>query len=104
LYVNPAQGSLRDDTHVTLQEAFVDYHIRNVSERYDFDSIRVGIQPINLDFRGFLFLDQQLGVRLFGDRANNVWQYNVGAFWRLDKDTNSGLNELSRLRHDQVFF
>jgi len=49
-----------------VQEAFVDYHIRNVSERYDFDSVRVGIQPFQADFRGFLFNDQQLGFRLFG--------------------------------------
>jgi hypothetical protein len=39
--------------------------------RYDFDSIRVGIQPLQLDFRGFLFNDQQLAVRLFGNRDNN---------------------------------
>jgi hypothetical protein len=46
-----------------VQEAFLDYHIRNVSDRYDFDSVRVGIQPFSTDFRGFLFQDNQLGVR-----------------------------------------
>ena len=29
-----------------VQELFVDKHLRDVSPRYDFDSIRVGIQPI----------------------------------------------------------
>ena len=33
-----AQGTTRNDNHVGVQEAFVDVHLRNVSERYDFDS------------------------------------------------------------------
>ncbi len=95
----------RCDAHVALQEAFVDYHIRNVSDRYDFDSIRVGIQPISLDFRGFLFQDAQLGIRLFGTRDNNIFQYNLGWVRRLDKDTNSGLNDITKsLRDDDTFF
>ena len=76
-----------------VQEAFVDYHIRNTSDRYDFDSVRVGIQPFQADFRGFLFNDNQLGVRLFGNRDDNRFQYNLAGFWRLEKDTNSGLND-----------
>ena len=105
LLINPAQGNTREDAHVALQEIFVDYHIRNVSDRFDFDSIRVGIQPITLDFRGFLFQDQQLGVRFFGTRNNNIWQYNVGWFRRLEKDTNSGLNDVAKgLRDDDIFF
>ncbi len=102
--INPQDGTVRDDTFAALQEAFVDYHIRNVSERYDFDSIRVGIQPFSTDFRGFLFQDTQLGVRLFGDRDNNRWQYNLAYFRRLEKDTNSGLNDVEKpLRQDDVF-
>lgn len=105
LLINPAQGNTRGGWHVALQEAFVDYHIRNVSDRYDFDSIRVGIQPVTLDFRGFLFQDQQLGVRLFGTRDNNYWQYNVGWFRRMEKDTLSGLNDAGKsLRDDDIFF
>jgi hypothetical protein len=76
---------------------FVDHHIRNVSDRYDFDSVRVGIQPFQFDFRGFLFNDQQLGVRLFGNRDGNRFQYNLVAAARLNKDTNSGLNVVTRL-------
>jgi hypothetical protein len=92
LFVEPSRGTDRLDEFLGVQEAFVDYHLRDVSERYDFDSIRVGIQPFQADFRGFLFNDQQLGVRLFGNRDNNRFQYNLAAFWRLEKDTNSGLN------------
>jgi hypothetical protein len=88
------RGLTRDDTFVGLQAAFVDRHLRNVSDNYDFDSFRIGIQPFSSDFRGFLFQDNQLGARLFGTRGNNKWQYNVAYFRRLEKDTNSGLNDL----------
>lgn len=94
LNVRPSKPSHRLDSFVGVQEFFVDYHIRNVSDRYDFDSIRVGIQPFQSDFRGFLFNDQQLGVRLFGNRDGNRFQYNLAVFWRLEKDTNSGLNSV----------
>jgi len=104
LDVRPSRPTHRFDHFLGVQEAFVDYHLRNVSARYDFDSIRVGIQPFQSDFRGFLFNDQQLGVRLFGNRDDNRFQYNLAAFWRLEKDTNSGLNAvLQRPRDDWVF-
>ena len=103
LFVEPSRGTKRTDNFIGVQEAFIDYHLRNVSDRYDFDSIRVGIQPFQNDFRGFLFNDDQLGIRLFGDRDNNRFQYNLAAFWRLEKDTNSGLNNLTeRPRNDFV--
>ncbi len=94
LFVEPSRGTDRFDYALGVQEAFIDYHIRNVSDRFDFDSVRAGIQPFNFDFRGFLFQDQQLGLRLFGNRDNNRFQYNIAAIWRLEKDTNSGLNDL----------
>jgi hypothetical protein len=97
------RGLDRDDTFVGLQAAFVDRHLRNVSDNYDFDSIRIGIQPFSSDFRGFLFQDNQLGARLFGTRGNNKWQYNIAYFRRLEKDTNSGLNDLEdEPREDDV--
>jgi hypothetical protein len=101
---DPAQGMTREDFHVGVQAAFVDRHLRNVSDNYDFDSLRVGIQPFSSDFRGFLFQDSPLGLRLFGTRDSNRWQYNLAWFRRLEKDTNSGLNSLSEsLRDDDVF-
>lgn len=103
--VDPADGDTRNDNHVGIQAAFVDVHLRNVSERYDFDSVRVGIQPFSSDFRGFLFQDNQLGIRLFGTRDNNRYQYNLGWFRRIEKDTNSGLNDVSEpLREDDILF
>lgn len=105
LRVDPRRGVARTDRFVGMQELFADKHLRNVSERYDFDSLRVGIQPLNLDFRGFLFQDAALAVRLFGIRDNNLWQYNLGWARRLEKDSNSGLNDLSQdARNDELFF
>lgn len=101
---DPNDGITRHDNHVGIQAAFVDKHLRNVSDRYDFDSLRVGIQPFSSDFRGFLFQDAPFGVRLFGTRANNRFQYNLAWFRRMEKDTNSGLNDAGEaLRDDDVF-
>ena len=104
LFVEPSRPSHRTDHFLGVQELFVDYHLANTSDRYDFRSIRVGIQPFQSDFRGFLFNDQQLGIRLFGNRDNNRFQFNLAAFWRLEKDTNSGLNSVVQSpRRDWVF-
>jgi len=104
LRINPQTGFDRETSFIGVQEAFVDYHLRNVSDRYDFDSIRFGIQPFTSDFRGFLFQDTQFGARLFGNRHNNVYQYNLAWFRRVEKDINSGLNDIGkRLRDDDVF-
>ena len=101
---DPRNGTDRNDSHIGIQAAFIDYHIRDVSEQYDFDSIRVGIQPFSSDFRGFLFQDSPFGVRLFGNRDNNIFQYNLAWFRRVQKDTNSGLNDVSEdLRDDDIF-
>jgi hypothetical protein len=105
LNVNPTYGLVRSSGFIGLQEAFIEKHLRNVSDRYDFDSVRVGIQPFNADFRGFLFQDDNLGLRFFGDRDGNRWQYNLAFFARLDKEANSGLNDLlAPIRKDYVLF
>ncbi len=104
LFVEPSRPSRRLDHFLGVQEAFVDKHLGNDSSRYDFHSIRIGIQPFQSDFRGFLFNDNQLGIRFFGNRDNNRFQYNLAAFWRLEKDTNSGLNNVTvSPRRDWVF-
>jgi len=108
LRVVPDRGgrgeSLRIESTVGIQGLFADKHLWNVSDRYDFDSLRVGIQPFTTDFRGFLFQDQQPGVRLFGTRRNNLLQYNVAWFRRLEKHTNNGLNKFDfDFRSDDVF-
>ncbi len=103
LRADPSDDSRRRfDQHFALQELFIDKHLWNKSDRYDFDSLRIGIQPFISDFRGFLFQDQQPGIRLFGNFINNRVQYNLAWFRRLNKDTNSGLNE-TELRSDDIF-
>lgn len=105
LFVEPSRTSDRLDHFLGVQEAFVDYHFTALdNDRFDFISIRAGIQPFQSDFRGFLFNDQQLGVRLFGNRDNNRLQFNLGAFWRLEKDTNSGLNSVVKTPRDDFVF
>ncbi len=104
LFVEPSKPSHRLDHFLGVQELFFDYHIRNTSDRFDFDSVRIGIQPFQADFRGFLFQDQQLGLRFFGTRDNNRFQYNVAAYWRLEKDTNSGLNAVLQSPRDDFLF
>lgn len=104
LKANPESGLTRTESYLGVQGAFWDYHIRNVSDRFDFDSVRIGIQPFSSDFRGFLFQDNQLGIRLFGTRNNNIFQYNLAWFRRLEKESNSGLNDISESpRDDDVF-
>jgi len=106
LNVEPSKASHRSDHFVGVQEAFIDYHLGKYDTiRLDFFSLRAGIQPFQADFRGFLFQDNQLGLRLFGNRDNNRFQFNLGAFWRLEKDTNSGLNSVvDTPRDDWVLF
>jgi hypothetical protein len=104
LHVDPDDGNTRLDWFYGVQEAFVDYHLGDLNDRYDFYSTRVGVQPFSSDFRGFLFQDNQLGARLFGTFDNNLWQWNVAWFRRLEKDTNSGLNDVTQeIRDDDVF-
>jgi len=99
---NPQQGSSRETEFFALQEAFGEIHLRDLSDNYDFISLRAGIQPFVSDFRGFIFNDANLGVRIFGNYGNNRWQYNIAAFDMLEKDTFSDLNEFSR-REQQIY-
>jgi len=99
---NPQNGTTREKEFFALQEAFGEIHLRDLSSNYDFISSRIGIQPFVSDFRGFIFNDTNLGVRIFGNYDNNRWQYNVAAFDMLEKDTYSDLNEFSR-RDQQIY-
>lgn len=89
-------------TRVALQEAFVERKLAEVGPNFDFISVRAGIQPFTSDFRGFLFRDSNLGVRVFGNWGQNRNQWNVAYFNQLAKDADSELNEWG-LRNQQVF-
>jgi len=100
--IDVRKGTTRYDQHAGLQEAFAEVRLKDLSNDYDFVSARAGIQSFNSDFRGFIFFDQEPGLRLFGNLKSNRYQYNVAAFTMLEKDTNSGLNSFA-YRHQQVY-
>jgi hypothetical protein len=99
--VDVRRGTTRLDAHAGLQEAFAEYKLHDLSPNYDFLSVRAGIQRFSSDFRGFIFVDEQPGVRLFGNLHSDRWEYNAAYFNLLEKNTNSGLNTFER-RHQQV--
>jgi hypothetical protein len=75
--------------------------LADLGPNYDFVSVRAGIQEFNSDFRGFLFSEEQPGLRIFGNLHSNKIQYNAAYFNFLEKNTNSGLNSIA-LRNQQV--
>jgi hypothetical protein len=101
--IDPRRGTNRVDLHASLEEAFGEVKLFDVNENYDFVSVRAGIQPFVSDFRGFIFSDNNMGVRLFGGFSNNKSQFNIAYFRQLEKDTNSGLNSLKEFRNQNVF-
>jgi hypothetical protein len=98
---DPREGRTRRREDVALEEAYGELKLKDLSPAYDFVSLRAGIQPFVSDFRGFVFSDQNLGARLFGNAASNRWQYNAAFFDLLEKETNSELNTFER-REQQV--
>jgi len=100
--VDPRRGTTRFDSHVGLQEGFVEAKLHDLSPSYDFVSVRAGIQQFTSDSRGFLFSEEQPGVRIFGNLRSNRFAYNAVWFYFLEKNTNSGLNTLQK-RQQQVY-
>lgn len=100
--IDVRDGTNRFDTHTGLQEAFVEAKLHDLSPNFDFVSVRAGIQQFTSDFRGFLFSEEQPGIRLFGNLRSNRINYNLAYFYFLEKNTNSGLNTFNQ-RHQQVY-
>lgn len=92
--VDVGRGRTRYSDYLALQEALLEVHLVDLSDRYDFLAAEAGILPFRSDFRGFIFDDTNLGVRLLGNADENKWQYSLAAFQLLEKDTNSELNRL----------
>jgi len=99
--IDVANGTSRLASHIGLQEGFGEVKLADLSPNYDFISVRAGIQEFTSDFRGFIFAEEQPGVRLFGNLDSNRWQYNLAYFNFLEKNTNSGLNTFQP-RNQQV--
>jgi hypothetical protein len=117
--INPIIGANRLDGYVSFQELFFEQRLGDTtklipflrgrdgaakknpgfidnrtgaSPYFDTTFVRAGIQQFNSDFRSFIFSDFNLGVRLFGQAANNRYNFNSAYFYLLEKDTNSELN------------
>jgi hypothetical protein len=92
--VNPdvRQGTTRYRNFLALEEFFIETKLADTSPHYDFMSVRAGSQLFVSDFRGFVFADTNLAVRLFGTRHANRDQYNIAVFDQFEKETNSELN------------
>ena len=99
--VNVEAGTNRFDAHVGLQEGFFELKLHDLSPNFDFVSVRAGIQQFTSDFRGFIFSDEEPGVRIFGSLRSNRINYNLAYFFMLEKDTNSHLNTFAA-REQQV--
>jgi len=100
--VDVRNGINRLDAHAGLQEGFVEARLRDLSPNFDIISVRAGIQQFNSDFRGFLFSEEQPGIRIFGNLRSNRFSYNLAYFYMLEKDTNSDLNTFNP-RQQQVY-
>jgi hypothetical protein len=85
-----------------VEEAFLEKRLAVFGPAFDFVSIRAGMQNFNSDFRGYLFADNQLGVRLFGNAGGNRSQYNVTYFSMRDRDAASQLHKFTS-RDQEVF-
>jgi hypothetical protein len=99
---NVTDGMHRYRSQLALQEWFVETKLADLSPDYDFLSARIGSQPFNSDFRGFIFTDTNRAVRLFGTRLSNREQFNILFFDQAEKDTNSTLNTFND-RHQKIF-
>jgi hypothetical protein len=103
VHVDARRGTDRKDGFIGVQELFLEVHLKDVSPYYDFYSVRAGVQQFTSDFRGFIFVDNEPGVRLFGTLGSNRDQWNLAWFSNVEKDTNSGLNDISNGREQNVF-
>jgi hypothetical protein len=101
--IDVRRGTNRTDYHVSLEEAFAEVKLFDTNDNFDSVSVRAGIQPFTADFRGFLYSDNNLGVRVFGAFSNNKSQFNFAYFRQLEKDTNSNLNSLEEPRNQNVY-
>jgi hypothetical protein len=96
-------GRERERDDVAFQELFLEVRPAITSPYFDFVSFRLGRQPFTSDFRGFVFSNNNRGLRIFGNGAANRNSFNLVAFEMLEHETNSELlREDSRSRGQRV--
>jgi hypothetical protein len=99
--LNPFKSKL-GKTRLAVEEAFVEKRLAVISPNFDFVAVRAGMQNFTSDFRGFLFSENQLGIRFFGNAHSNRDQYNVAYFNMRQRDEVSQLHLFDR-RRQHVF-
>ncbi|MBI4859370.1 MAG: hypothetical protein HY815_03805 [Candidatus Riflebacteria bacterium] len=85
------QGVERSRHAVGIQELFAEIRLGVLSPYFDFVSLRLGRQPFLSDFRGFIFKDDNFGLRIFGNLGSNRSQFNLVLFDMVEHETNSEL-------------
>lgn len=85
-----------------LEEGFVEARLGILSPAFDFASLRLGMQNFTSDFRGYVFSDNQLGARLFGNAGSNRHQYNLVFLRTRERDEKSQLHDIARSREQSV--
>ena len=75
--IDVREGTSRTDSHLGLQEAFLEKHVCDLSANYDFLSVTAGIQPFVADFRGLVFADNNLGGKATFNLDSNRTQASV---------------------------
>ena len=107
-FEDTSRGNERQKVFATVQQAFTEFRlgdtpavfpflrsatgVRGDSPYFDSTSVRAGTHPFVSDFRGFIFNDTNLGVRLFWNASANRYQFNLAGFGMLQKDVDSELN------------
>jgi hypothetical protein len=101
--LNPFDSN-RGNSRLAVEEAFVEKRLKVLSPNFDFISLRVGMQNLTSDFRGFLFSENQLGIRLFGNLNSNRDQYNLALFSIRQRDETSQLHSFDNRRQTIFLF
>jgi hypothetical protein len=95
-----AGSASESQSELGLQEALAEVRLLTLSPRFDYASLRAGLQPFVSDFRGFILNDLPLGARLFGTATGNRVQWNAGAFELLRKQPETRINRLERAERE----
>jgi hypothetical protein len=89
------KANAAEKINLSAEELFGEARLAVISPNFDFMSVRGGMQNFDVDFRGYLFVDNQFGVRLFGNAKNNTDQYNVAVFSMRARDPVSQLHDIT---------
>jgi len=88
------------DLKLALEEGFAEARFATYGPQFDFSSLRAGVQNFTSDFRGFVFSDNQLGLRVFGTSGGNRHEYNLVYFDMRKRDAATQLHTFGDREQD----